>query len=389
MTATKSIQKPTKPYPEFPLFAHARGYWAKKFKGRQYNCGPWADPDAALKRWEGIRNDLQLGIAPTTRAEGVTTVEDVINCYLDAKDAAVQSGDLSMRTFRDYKSHGKWLVDNLGRYVPAADLTPAHFTALRKKFPESWGYVAIKKHVNAAKMIFKWAAAEQLIPHPLNYGSVFKIPPKKRHKVERRAKPKRLFTAAEIWRLIGAAGNPQLKAMIMLGVNAAFLNVDCARLRLDDIGGEFLDVPRGKNENDRRAWLWPETRRAIDAAIESANDSSVPPKSDAADLVFRTHHGQMWSDETSGGCAIVQEFTKIKSAAGVDRHGVGFAALRHVFRTVADETLDIPAVRLVMGHDDGSMDNVYREDISEARTKAVCQHVRKWFLAAKPKGGAK
>ena len=35
------------------------------------------------------------------------------------------------------------------------------------------------------------------------------------------------------------------------------------------------------------------------------------------------------------------------------------------FRTVADGSKDFPAIRLIMGHTDGSIDAVYREQIEE------------------------
>src|SRR4051794_10331215 len=43
--------KPAKPHPEFPLFAHAAGVWAKKIRGKLHYFGPWSAPDGALAKY--------------------------------------------------------------------------------------------------------------------------------------------------------------------------------------------------------------------------------------------------------------------------------------------------------------------------------------------------
>jgi hypothetical protein len=49
---------------------------------------------------------------------------------------------------------------------------------------------------------------------------------------------------------------------------------------------------------------------------------------------------------------------------------------------VADEAKDQPAADYIMGHEVPHMSSVYRETISDARLKAVTDHVRTWLYTA-------
>jgi hypothetical protein len=43
--------KPSKPSPDFPLFPHDAGVWAKKIRGKMHYFDPWSDPEGALKKY--------------------------------------------------------------------------------------------------------------------------------------------------------------------------------------------------------------------------------------------------------------------------------------------------------------------------------------------------
>ena len=84
--------------------------------------------------------------------------------------------------------------------------------------------------------------------------------------------------------------------------------------------------------------------------------------------------------------SVGREFTKVLRRLHINgRRSLGFYSLRHTFQTVADETLDFPAISLIMGHAPTGMAR-YREHIDDKRLKAVADYVRRWLF---PKPGAR
>src|SRR5262249_5661577 len=93
-TTPAPADKPAKPFPEFPLFAHANGCWAKKIRGRLHYFGPWADPDAALTKYLAEKDDPHAGRKPRQDTQSLTVYE-LANTFLHAKRALVDAGELS------------------------------------------------------------------------------------------------------------------------------------------------------------------------------------------------------------------------------------------------------------------------------------------------------
>src|SRR4051794_19763554 len=94
--------KPSKPYPEFPLTAHPAGYWCKKIRGKIHYFGPWDDPDGARNKYLEQKDALHAGRKPRPDTE-VLTVKELCNHFLNTKQALVDAGELSPRTWAEYK----------------------------------------------------------------------------------------------------------------------------------------------------------------------------------------------------------------------------------------------------------------------------------------------
>jgi integrase len=375
-TRVHTRSKPAKPYPDFPLFAHAVGYWAKKIRGKVYYFGPWTDPDAALNKYLSQRAALHAGRKPRPDPEALT-VKDLANAFLNHKQAQMDAGELSPRTWTDYKAATDLLVEQFGKQRVVADLDPEDFSPLRNKLAKKNGPHRLGKIIQLIRTVFKFAFEAGLILTPFRFGPGFKRPSKKTLRLNRAKQGLKLFTPNEIHKMLNAAGIP-LKAMILLGINCGFGNADCGNLPLSalDLKRGWIDYPRPKTGIARRCPLWPETVTAIKESLVNR-----PEPKDKADvgLLFITKRGYSWFKHIADS-PVTKEMRKILNSTGIDGHR-NFYALRHTFRTVADEARDQPAIDHIMGHESPHMASLYREKISDERLKAITDHVRNWLFA--------
>lgn len=407
-----TIDRPPKPYKDFPLSPANIGRWQKKINGTLYYFGRWGRVvngkmtriqddgcwQAALEEYEQKRDALYAGRKPREKGVGLT-VAAMCNSFLTSKLDLMESGEITARSFMEYQQTTDRLIAKFGRDRLVEDLDDADFMALRADIAKHWGPVRLGNEVQRVRTVFKHVKKRDLIPDS------FKKPSKKVQRLNRKAGAKRLFTAQEIHALLGAAST-QLKAMILLGINCGFGNGDCANLPVQalDLEAARIDYERPKTAVDRRCILWPETVEALKTAIA---ERPTPKKDADAGLVFITKYGRPWvrtqdkkkpdekdqsKDEGQSGKrkmprpqvpvdSVCLEFGKLLRSLKINgRRGLGFYALRHTFRTEADATKDFPAIRLIMGHADDSIDAVYREHIDDSRLRAVADHVRKWLF---------
>ena len=396
--------KPKKPCPDFPLFPHATKRWVKKIRGKFHYFGPWDDPDGALQKYLDQKDDLHAGRVPRTDRVALQ-LRDLLNHFLTAKQRKLKVGELKPKTFGDYHACGARLVDAFGAKRLVDDLRAEDFGRFRAQLAKIRGPVALGNEIQRVRTIFKYGYDAGLIDKPVRFGPEFVKPSHKAIRLARQAKGERMLEPDQINSLLGIA-SPPMAAMILLGVNCGLGNTDIGELPMNalDLNRRLVDFPRPKTAILRRSPLWPETVKALRKAI------AVRPKPKHrgdAGLVFITKYGNRWVKTNSYGDAgefVVEkrsrrgrterfsvsvdsvglEFGKLMQQLGLKCPG-RFYLLRHVFRTIADEVRDLPAVDLIMGHENsGSMATVYRERISDDRLRPVTDHVHKWLFHQKP-----
>jgi integrase len=393
-TEPPKSDKPAKPYPDFPLFPHATRRWAKKIRGKLHYFGPWDDPDSALAKYLEQKDALHAGRKPRTDPKALT-VKDVANAFLNAKQALVKAGELAPVTWAKYKRVSDLLIKHFGKHRIVADLGPDDFATLRNKMSQTWGPLRVRDFVQHIRSVFKYAFESELIDRPMRFGPGFARPSKKVLRLARAAKGKRLFTPEQLRTLLDAAG-PQLRAMLLLGINSGLGNTDCARLSLRhlDLDGGWLNYARPKTGIDRRCPLWPETIEALRAVLAKRPEPKDPAH---ADLVFLTKYRTPWVRATQEAQAdgtvrvkfddaISKETAKLLKALGLRRPGLNFYSCRHVLETVGGAARDQVAIDHIMGHADASMAATYREEVGDDRLRAVADHVRRWLLGEKVEG---
>jgi integrase len=396
-----SRRKPAKPYPSFPLTPHNNGQWCKKIRGRIHFFGVWRNPQAALDDYLRVAADLRAGRQPSAvnLHPDAFTVKDACNQYLNHQFQKVKIGEIRPSTFEDCRQIGEAFSRVLGPETAVSNLTPMDFQRFRlhvsqhglTRKSKGLGPHALSRAITVIKSIFRHAYDNELLEKPVRFGTGFDKPTTTlKRKVRRAAEMengKRLFESADICSMIRVAAAP-FRAMILLGINGGFGNTDCAQLPIKaiDFDQAIIEFDRPKTGIERVVPLWPETVEALRQALVHR---PKPTNNDSDKLVFLTASGQPWVRESvhhsddNGSIkkvvnldAINHAFNKLLRHLNMKRKGVSFYALRHTFRTWADEVKDQHAIHRIMGHTIPGMSGIYIEEISLDRLRAVVNHVR-------------
>lgn len=383
-TTNSPPAKPAKPYDSFPLYAHASGRWAKKIRGKTHFFGPWSDPHGALRRFLEEEEDLKAGRRPQRQGLSVTdalTVEQMVFLFLQAKKLKVQAGEMEARTWKEYETYGDRLIRVFGANTRVESLGPDDFRRLRADFQKSHkSLVSIRGDIRKTKVFFNWAGpgplAQGYFDRMPRFGDAFKAPSQSALDREREEKGEITFSPEQIRALLESA-SVNLRAMILLGVNCGYGNMDCVKLPMSrlDLKSGWATFPRTKNGIRRRNPLWRETVEALKASLASRK-TPVDPRHN--NRVFITKWGKPYKPQN-----LSREVGNALTRAGLDRRTVDFYDLRRTCASIGMQARDDEAMRTIMGHKRSSTDmlGVYnRIKVDDARLLAVTGHIHDWLF---------
>ncbi len=381
MTTTHSTRKyrskPSKPHKDFPLTPHRNGQWCKKIKGKLWYFGTWDDPEGALQQYVDERDDILAGRDPRQNRDG-TTLRYLCNHFLtDRQQCLREGGNISDEHFNNLHADCARLIEILGARTAVEGLRPEDFGMTRSKLAEGVGAKTLEGRIARIRSVFQYGIDAELFDS-VRWGNKFKKPGKQQLERERNLKRERhgeyAFRADQVRSVLKVA-RPQLKAMVLLGIQAGFQNVDCVEFSANAVhlNENQIRMVRRKTGSWRVIPLWAETKEALQEVLESRTE----PKAREHDrLFFITKYGNKWNRDN-----VSQEFKKLLDDLGIYRPGLSFSSLRKTFRTVADGAGDQPAAFALMGHAMGDISDKYRERIDDDRLQAVTDYVRKWLFS--------
>ena len=324
--------------------------------------------------------------------DGRPTLVELANLYADGCKKRVYANELSPETLAEYTKSIKRLIEIRGKNEKPDDWTPLDYAAIKECLfapikrtiairggikgsqVERRSSITVDGDIRCIKAFLNWCADCELMEPP-RFGKEFAQTSRKTLRKMKAEVGRRDIQADDLRTILGQA-SPHFLPIILLGINAGIGAKDIAHMRLEhQRGSEWLSLPRLKTGADRRLWLWPETRSAIDAYLERR---MTPYGKEFAERLFVTKYRQPWMRGTHDG--IGKLFVTLRSECGIERGT--FYDLRRTFQTIADETRDFPTVKYIMGHvasaDD--MSAQYRQHITDDAIKAVCAYVRTWLF---------
>ena len=365
---------------------NGRHYKSITIDGRKKKAWLTKDHAESLELWLKHEDDFRQGLSLTEiqnkrSRDKSPTLEVAFTRYLDQQKARYERKQkdpndptgIGERQWTDVKATCKRMVAFLGKSKRVDSLGPTDFTAYANKLSETRNPMSRSSEINRCRGVFNWLCEERVIERLPRYGTEFRVLTKSERRAYKKGQPDKLFEPQQIHDIFAELG-VAMRAMAYLGINAGFLPKECYLLTMGSLAAidqGWLCTSRNKTAVDRKAKLWPETIEALKLWLRYRPES-------AKQNVFLKHDGSEW---VAGNGDATRRFTTALRQTDNYVEGVSFSALRTTFNTIARETGDDAAVKVVMGHVDDSVQNEhYTERFPEKRIIKVANHVRSWLF---------
>lgn len=261
-----------------------------------------------------------------------------------------------------------------------SDLTSALLAEYRLTLAENTGISidTANSYISHVRMLFIWGWNMHGLKHP-PLGSIRKFTDQKNTKKGHGRKHNREpLTWKQLEKLFAVAGITDT-ALVMLGLNCGFGNMDIATIKLADINFENATIshPRPKTKVPRDFELWPETIEAIKLYIQKERPRARDQETDKLLFVGRRGRPLVWEEINEKGKmnrsdAIKNRFKRLFDKAGLRRnYGTGFYILRHCFATIIGTcSNDTREVQAALGHATTRQQQTYRHDMQQKALSA-------------------
>ncbi len=299
---------------------------------------------------------------------------EMITRYYDHKKSDGCSPTFLSSVTRNLQHFTAWLKQQ--DYEPTQnkpkDLTSAMLAGYRQMLAEdsTISIVTANHYIAHVRMLLNWGWRMHGISHP-PMGSIEKFSTRKRAKKGHgRKQCREPLTWDELEKLFSVANVTDL-ALLMLGLNCGFGNMDIGTLKRSDIDLKHgtISHPRPKTGVERNFNLWPETVEVLNAY--SAKYRGKPVNDDVGELVFVGKRGNplCWERIDEEGKlkrsdAVMSRFKRLFTKAGLKRqYGVGFYILRHTYATIiGSNSDDLREVQAALGQITFEQQETYRHD---------------------------
>ncbi len=126
----------------------------------------------------------------------------------------VDTGELKVRSWQEYRGACVKLLDALGRNLPVDDVVVEDFDKLRTRLSKGpkgkRSPVSLAKDIRLVRIVFKYAYDAALIQQPVRFGPNFKQLSKRVIRQSRQSNGPRMIEAEELWAILDNARQPLL-----------------------------------------------------------------------------------------------------------------------------------------------------------------------------------